>query len=94
MEVYRRDNTPIPPLPLQYKSSFVPKDSGGEMYFCNARCFSIWAILWATRPDLTQEQRAGEFLLTTPVGEQRAFKDLIEVAQWATSNALAMSGRD
>jgi hypothetical protein len=52
------------------------------MYFCNARCFSIWAILWATRPNLTEEQRAGEFLITTPVGEQRAFKDLIEVAQW------------
>jgi hypothetical protein len=64
------------------------------MYFCNARCFSIWAILWATRSDLTEEQKAGEFLMTTPVGEQRAFKDLIEVAHWATSNALAKSGRD
>jgi hypothetical protein len=29
--------------------------------------------------------------MTTPGGEQRAFKDLIEVAQWATSNALALS---
>ena len=52
------------------ESSFVLKDNGGEMYFCNARCFGIWAILWATRPDLTEEQRAGEFLMTTPVGEQ------------------------
>jgi hypothetical protein len=37
---------------------------------------------------LTEEQRAGEFLMTTPVGEQRAFEDLIEVAQRATSNAV------
>jgi hypothetical protein len=68
------------------EASFVLKDSGGEMYFCNA--------LWATRPGLSEEQRAGEFMMTTPVGEHRAFKDLIEAAQWATSNALAMGGRD
>lgn len=76
------------------ESSFVLKDSGGEMYFCNARCFSIWAILWATQLELTEEQRAGEFLMTTPAGVQQAFKDLIEVAQWATSNAPNISGRD
>jgi hypothetical protein len=29
--------------------------------------------------------------MTTPVGEQRAFKDLFQVAQWATSNALALA---
>jgi hypothetical protein len=86
--VYSYDRLAVP------ESPFALKDSGGEMYFRNARCFSIWAILWATRPDLTEEQRTGEFLMTTPVGEQRAFKNLIEVAQWATSNALAVSGRD
>ena len=71
--------------------SFVLKDGGGEMYFCNARCFCIWAIQWATRPNLTEEQRTGEFLMTSPAGEQQAFKDLFQVAQWATSNALALA---
>ena len=24
--------------------SFVLKDTAGEMYFCNLRCFCVWAV--------------------------------------------------
>jgi len=50
--------------------------------------FSIWAIQWATKPNLTEAQRSGEFLLTTPAGERRSFRDFSEVARWAAANAL------
>ena len=67
---------------------YILAEPGGDMYFCNSRCFSIWAIQWATKPKLTEAQRSGEFVLTTPAGEQRSFQNLTEVARWAAANAL------
>ena len=34
---------------------FVLKDTVGEMYFCNLRCFCVWSVLLATRPNLSVE---------------------------------------
>jgi hypothetical protein len=33
--------------------SFVLKDTVGEMYFCNLRCFCVWSVQFATRPNLS-----------------------------------------
>ncbi len=35
--------------------SFVLKDTVGEMYFCNLRCFCVWSVQLATRPNLSIE---------------------------------------
>jgi hypothetical protein len=48
--------------------SFVLKDTVGEMYFCNLRCLCVWSVQRATRPDLSVEDKAGAYLLTTPGG--------------------------
>ena len=37
-------------------SCFVLKDTVGEMYFCNLRCFCIWSVQLATRPNLSVEE--------------------------------------
>jgi hypothetical protein len=42
----------------------------------------------AMRPNLTEEQKTGEFLMTTAGGEKRSFGDITEVAQWATANGF------
>jgi len=34
---------------------FVLKDTVGEMYFCNLRCFCVWSVLLATRPNHCRE---------------------------------------
>jgi hypothetical protein len=31
--------------------SFVLKDIVGEMYFCNLRCFCLWSVQLARRPE-------------------------------------------
>ena len=68
--------------------SFVLKDTGGEMYFCNLRCFCVWSVLLATRPNLSEEDKTGAYLLTTPSGEEHQFTGIVDVARWAAANAL------
>ncbi len=46
--------------------SFVLKDTVGEMYFCNLRCFCVWSVLLATRPNLSVENKTVAYSLTTP----------------------------
>jgi len=36
-------------------SSSVLKDTVGEMYFCNLRCFCIWSVQLAIRPNRLQK---------------------------------------
>jgi hypothetical protein len=68
--------------------SFVLKDTGGEMYFCNLRCFCVWSVLLATRPNLSVEDKTGAYSLTTPSGEEHQFVGIVDVARWATANAF------
>jgi hypothetical protein len=68
--------------------SFVLNDGVGEMYFCNSRCFCVWSVQLATRQNLSEDYKTGTFLLTTPMGEQHQLSGLVEVARWATANAL------
>jgi YtcA family len=35
-------------------ASFVLKDTVGEMYFCNLRCFCVWSVQLATRRRVTR----------------------------------------
>jgi hypothetical protein len=49
--------------------SFVLKDTVGEMYFCNLRCFCVWSVQLATRPNLSEEDKTGVYSLTTPGGK-------------------------
>jgi hypothetical protein len=68
--------------------SFVLKDTGGEMYFCNLRYFCVWSVGLATRPNLSKEVRTDAYSLTTPSAEQHQFAGIVEVARWATTTAL------
>jgi hypothetical protein len=56
--------------------SFVLKDTVGEMYFCNLRCFCVWSVQLATRPNLSAEDKNGAYSLTTPSGEEHQFAGL------------------
>jgi hypothetical protein len=69
-------------------SSFVLKDTVGEMYFCNLRCFCIWSVQLATRPNLSVEDKTGAYSLTTPSGEEHQFAGIVDVARWATALLL------
>jgi hypothetical protein len=68
--------------------AFVLNDGGGEMYFCNLRCFCIWAVQIATKPKLNDADRNGDFVLKTPEGDELRFSGIIQVAMWAALNAL------
>jgi hypothetical protein len=69
-------------------ASFVLKDTVGEMYFCNLRCFCVWSVQRATRPDLSEEEKTGAYSLTTLSGEERQFAGIVDVARWATTTAF------
>ncbi len=72
--------------------AYIVTDSGGEMYFCNARCLSIWAVDFATKPNRPPEQKSIVLHLTTPTAVQRQFAHVNELANWALANALRRSG--
>ena len=68
--------------------SFVLKDLVGEMYFCNLRCFCVWSVQRATRPDLFAEDKTDAYSLTTPSGKDHHFAEIVDVARWATAAAF------
>jgi hypothetical protein len=68
--------------------SFVLKDTVGEMYFCNLRCFCVWSVGLATRPNLSEEAKSDTYILTTPSGEQHRFPGIVNVARWTTATAF------
>jgi hypothetical protein len=70
------------------EAAFVLHDGVGEMYFCNLRCFCIWAVQIATKPKLSDADKDGEFVLKAPEGEEHRFSGIIQVAMWAALNAL------
>jgi hypothetical protein len=55
---------------------FVLKDAGGEMYFCNLRCFCIWSVQLATRPNLSEEDKTGAYSLITPTVKNISLRGL------------------
>src|ERR1700709_1042243 len=59
--------------------SFVLKDTVGEMYFCNLRCFCVWSVQLATRPNLSVEDKTGANSLITPSGEEH---QLLGLRMW------------
>ena len=67
---------------------YVLADDIGEMYFCTLRCFAVWAVQRATRPDLSEEELTGVFSLLTPAGGKERFAGIAEVAKWVTERAL------
>ena len=66
---------------------YVVADPGGQMYFCNARCLSIWAPDFATKPNRPKEQKSTGLDLTTPSGEQHEFSDVHDLTRWAVAHA-------
>jgi hypothetical protein len=72
--------------------SFVLKDTVGEMAFCNLRCFCVWSVQFATRPNLSVEDKNGVYSLTTPTGEEHQFVGIADVARWATALAFKWGG--
>lgn len=70
------------------EGSFLLKDAGGEMYFCDLRCLCIWSVQLATRQSLSEVQSSGTYLLSTPVREEYRFEGIGQVARWATGRAL------
>ena len=68
--------------------SFVLKDTVGEMYFCNLRCFCVWSVQFATRPNLSVEDKTGAYSLATPSGDEHQFTGIVDVARWATATSF------
>jgi hypothetical protein len=68
--------------------SIVLKDTVGEMYFCNLRCFCIWSVQLATRQILSEEDKTGANSLITPTGGEHQFAGIVDVARWATATAF------
>jgi hypothetical protein len=66
---------------------FDLKDTVGEMYFCNLRCFCVWSVQLATKPTLSAEVKMCAYSLITPSGEEHQFPGIVDVARWATANA-------
>ena len=60
--------------------SFVLKDTVGEMYFCNLRCFCVWSVQLATMPNFSAEDKNGTYSLTTSSGEEHQFTGIVDVA--------------
>src|SRR5260370_7672388 len=67
---------------------FVLKDAVGEMYFCNLRCFCVWSVQLATRPNLSADDKTGAYSLTTPSGEEHRFDGIVDVPRWAPAPAF------
>ncbi len=63
--------------------AYIVTDSGGEMYFCNARCLSIWAVDFATKPNRPPEQKSLVLHVKTPTGVHRQLPNADELANWA-----------
>lgn len=70
------------------RCSLCLSDSGGEMYFCGARCLCVWAVLLATRPDLTDKSMSEKLSLLASTRERFDFKSIAELARWAVENAF------
>jgi hypothetical protein len=68
--------------------SYTLTEEEGDIYLCNARCLCLWAVQRATRPNLVEAHRGRVLIMTTPEGKQRKFEGIVELAQWATANAL------
>jgi hypothetical protein len=54
----RRKQTPSLFLDIAEVSSdgYVLAEEQGEMYFCNARCFCLWAVHFVTNPRRSEEE--------------------------------------
>ena len=76
------------------QTSYTLTDDDGEIYLCNARCLCIWAVMLVTKPNLPEKGQLRSFVLTDPLGQNRRFKDLLELAQWAAATALGNSERE
>ena len=76
------DMAEVPP------QAYLLAEEQGSMYFCNARCFCLWAVQFVTHPRRIEEQKRVACELTTPFGERRRFADFVEAAQWSAANAL------
>ena len=70
------------------EQGFVLADQGGEMFFCNLRCLSVWSVQLATRHNLADEQRSGGYTLNTQSGQEHRFEGGNQVARWAVDQAL------
>jgi hypothetical protein len=47
------------------------------MYFCNLRCFCVWSVQLATRPNLSVEDKTRAYSLITPSGEEHQFAGIV-----------------
>lgn len=68
---------------------YVVVDSEGEVYFCNARCLGIWALVRATKSGLVEADARKACTLKRPQGKALEFESIKELARWAAANALA-----
>ena len=82
-------------------SSYMVTDGEGDMYLCNSPCLCIWAVMLVTKDNLRESERDRSFVVASPAGKKLSFDKLMDLAQWATANALGkperqwlMNGRD
>jgi hypothetical protein len=72
------------------ENAYVLTDDAGEIYRCNARCLCLWSLTLATKPGLAEELKTQSLKLNTPNLEEFQFDSLVELARWASANALQM----
>lgn len=65
--------------------NFVLFDQSGEMYFCNLRCLAVWSVQFATKPNLSDEQRSGQYTLKTQSGHAHRFDG---ISDWLAGLSL------
>lgn len=84
LKICTHDRRCVPP------EHYTLEDHAGTIYFCDARCLCLWAVGIATKPGLTEEQRAIPCRMTTPDGISQDFGGIVDVAFWSTRNALGL----
>jgi hypothetical protein len=67
---------------------YTVTEEDGDIYLCDPRCLCLWSVQRATRSHLVEVHRGCTLVLTAPAGGQRSFTGIVELAQWATANAL------
>ncbi len=71
------------------EAAFVLTDDEGPIYFCGLRCLCLWAITWATKPNMPEVTGSMALLLRLPNGEEHTFSGMKRLARWASDLALA-----
>jgi hypothetical protein len=70
------------------EAAFILQDKVGDVYFCNLRCFLHMSRADCDEAEAQRYRQRRRIVLKTPEGQEHRFSGIIQVAMWATLNAL------